>query len=49
MTKKALMKVRGRIRKEFFSLKRMKWIVNYYMAYIDYSIATSAKGGERSG
>jgi len=38
---KDLMKVRGEFER-ILQLKKNEWIVNYYMAYIDYSIATSA-------
>jgi hypothetical protein len=38
---KDLIKVRGEFER-ILQLKKNQWIVNYYMAYIDYSIATGA-------
>jgi len=43
---KALTKVRGEFER-ILQLKKQEWIVNYYLAVVDYSIASSAMGGEK--
>ncbi|MDD5360539.1 MAG: hypothetical protein PHN88_00285 [Ignavibacteria bacterium] len=44
---KALLKVRGEFER-ILQLKKNEWIVTYYLALIDYTIASSAMGGENS-
>lgn len=44
---KALIKVRGEFER-ILQLKKHDWIVNYYLAYIDYSIAFSYMGGKNA-
>ena len=43
---KALVKVRGEFER-ILQLKKQEWIVNYYLAVVDYSIAYTAMGGAK--
>ncbi len=43
---KALLKVRGEFER-ILQLKKQEWIVNYYIAMVDYSIAYTAMGGKQ--
>lgn len=43
---KALLKVRGEFER-ILQLKKQEWIVNYYLAVVDYSIAYTAMGGAK--